>query len=492
MESERGRGGVGGGTPIFSGMNRREFLRASSASTAAAGLFPGTLPRAPEGRVGGRGKARNLIFMVADGMSMGTLTLADLTLRQRDGKSSNWVSLWNRPGVRRATATTYSADAWVTDSAAGGCAWAIGEHINNGSINVTPDGRQVMPLLVQARQCGKMTGLISTARITHATPASFIANVPKRSMEKQIAAQILERGVDVALGGGSAYFIKALLDAHAGVTVVRDRAGLAGAPAAGQLLGLFDAEHVPMVLDREETVPSLVDMTRAALARLGGHVAGFVLQVEGGRVDHAAHDNDAGSLIAEQIEFDQAIGAVLNFMEGRDDTLLVITTDHGNANPGLTFYTRRGKQAFARLPGVKRSYVWIDHELKAAGEGLTPSRIAGVVEAATGIGLDAQERGILMGALQRHRVSPFAAANVWTSVLGALLADHLGVAFTSPNHTSDMVEVTAMGPGAEALRPAIDNIDLYPLVVSAMELPRARPLPGTEVVLPPMPSVDDD
>jgi alkaline phosphatase len=242
-------------------------------------------------------------------------------------------------------------------------------------------------------------------------------------------------------------------------------------------------------LDRAGTVPSLPEMTKAALSRVASHADGFVMQVEGGRVDHAAHSNDAASLVAEQLEFDRAIGEVLSFVQGRDDTLVILTTDHGNANPGLTLYTDMGKQAFDRLTGAKHSFEWIDQQLAGvAHDGTTlVSKLAEVVEAATGIGLDEHERVFLSQVYRPHptQVMPFAAANTWTSVLGAMLADHFGVAFTSPNHTSDMVEVTALGPGSERLEPMIDNTDLHGLVVGALALADAKPLPGMDQVIAP-------
>lgn len=446
------------------------------------------------------GTARNLIFMVSDGMSTGTLSLADLYLRQHAGRASHWVNLWSNPAARRASAQTYSADGWVTDSAAGGSAWGIGVHINNGAINITPEGRQCVPLLVQARQSGKATGVVTTARVTHATPASFYANAPKREMEKQIAVQVLERGLDVMLGGGGAYFPPELLAKHAGITVVRDKAGLTACltrqdvPPSPRLLGLFDPQHVPYVLDRGPTVPSLMDMTRAALARFSdaADAQGFAVQIEGGRVDHAAHDNDAGSLIAEQVEFDDAIGLVLEWMQGRDDTLLIITTDHANANPGLTYYGKRGKDSFALLPNVKHSFTWIAEQWGKDKKALTAERITSVVREATGITLDEAETSLLIGALSKHRVSPFAAANTWTSVLGEVLADHLGIAFLSPNHTSDLVEVTALGPGAETLPPLIENVALHGLATRALGLKEAELLPGMEQVVAPGVQANDD
>ncbi len=345
------------------GMDRREFLGAGAA--AAAGLALARTGRAEPiaaRTAPGGARARNVIFLVSDGMSTGTLTLADMASRTRLGRPSHWVSLWQRGGVKRAMAFTASADSAVTDSAAGGSAWGCGRHINNEVLNILPDGQEVTPILLHAAAQGKATGVVTTTRVTHATPASFYSNCPHRDREKQIAAQLVERTVDIALGGGSRYFAPGALTGGGGRVVARSRDELLGVrdlPTGTRLLGLFADEHLPFELDRPANVPTLAEMTGAALRLLDSRPGGFLLQVEGGRVDHAAHHNDAPSLIAEQLAFDETIRVALDFVEGRDDTLVVITTDHGNANPGLTFYGPGGATRFARLAGAKHSFEWI-------------------------------------------------------------------------------------------------------------------------------------
>jgi alkaline phosphatase len=482
---------------------RRQFLGTTLGAAALTLPIPARAqrPAPPPGRGPDArgGKPKNLIFMVADGMSTGTLTLADMMSRHRHNKPTNWVSLWSRKGVRRAMAQTYSADSWVTDSAAAGSAWGCGVHINNGSVNITPAGQQRVPLLVQARQSGKATALVTTTRVTHATPASFIANVPNRDMEKDIARQVLARQVDVVLGGGARYFADALAKDN---NIPRTRKALLETAKTNltdtppPLLGLFHDQHVPYVLDRDDTVPSLLDMTTTTLQRLGAHPGGFVMQIEGGRVDHAAHNNDAPSLIAEQLDFDAALGQAVDFATRNDDTLLIVTTDHANANPGLTLYGDAGRKAFDRIAGAKKSFDWIEEQFAAASKaGNLPARLAEIVEAATGVALDQKERELLTQMLTtrpRPRVMPFATANKWTSVLGAILADHFGVAFTSPNHTSDLVEVTALGPGSERLEPMIENTDLHALVCGALALEEAKPLPGMDQIIAPAGKPKDD
>lgn len=451
-------------------MDRRSFLLRSMAATGAAGLASETglgIARAETrtSRVQ-PGRARGVVFMVADGMSTGTLTLAEVVKQRRDGIGTRWVSMWGKEGVRRASAWTHAADSIVTDSSAGASAWGIGRKVNNGAVNMTPDGETHEPILVTAKRAGMLTGVVTTTRVTHATPAGFYANAPQRGMEREIAGQLLERRIDVALGGGARYFGVDTLADHKDVRVVQNAAELADAPLEagsgdGRLLGVFAKDHVPWTLDRTPETPSLAAMTRAALERLTRSDRGFVLQVEGGRVDHAAHDNDAGSLIAEQLDFDEAIGTVLEFVERDPSILVIVTTDHANGNPGLTLYNRAGSDGIDRLMAVQHSFSWISKRLNAIEETARSDAFPEIVREATGITLERDEMEMVLRAMRKERVDPFGPANSGTLVLGSVLANHFGVAFLSPNHTADMVEVTALGPGAERIGPAIDNTDLH-------------------------------
>lgn len=478
-------------------LDRRRFLVSAGAGAgalAAAGI-PGTAIAVPRVRSGAEPtRAKNVIFMVSDGMSTGTLTLAHLASIRRRQKPSEWVSLWNRPGVRRAMATTMSADSLVTDSAAGGCAWGCGIHINNGRINVDPTGKQLMPIQVRAAQAGKATGLVTTAKVTHATPASFIANAPIRDMEGLIAENIMDRKVDVTLGGGSKFFPPALLAKHADCKVVRTLEEMnAAASESGRLLGIFASGHVPFELDRKASVPTLSQMTKVALDRLAKAPNGFVLQVEGGRIDHAAHNNDAPSLIAEQLAFDDAIAEVMRFVEGRDDTLVILTTDHGNANPGLTLYGQRSFTAFDRIFKATASSDMIYDQLAAIKDKAERfAKAPEIIEKAMSIALDATELKLLERSINKERVAPFAELNDPMHVISGLLANYFGVSFVSGNHTADMVEVTAMGPGSQNLRPFIDNIDLHGLMVDALGLPEAKLLDGMDALMKPVPVKADD
>lgn len=470
--------------------SRRGFFGLSGAAgLATAALFSPTFARAastrPDTPAADRParRAKNVIFMVADGMSFGTLTLAEIVRRARDARGTHWTGLWSREGARRSVMRTASANSVVTDSSAASSAWGTGVHINNDAVNFTPEKATPVPLLVQARQNSKATGLVTTTRVTHATPAGFIANCPSRNLENEIARQIAERRVDVVLGGGGKHFPESLRASMAGTTIVTEGRAIAGAPDNVRLLGLFASSHTPYDTDRGPEHPSLAEMTTAALRRLEKAPDGFVLQVEGGRVDHAAHANDAGSLVHEQLAFDDALGVVLAWLEKRDDTLLIVTTDHGNANPGLTLYGPETYRCVERLGQTKRSFEWLFEQLATKLGYDDPvdntkfkngDRIPSLVEEATGVALQPDEVAAFTRALRGQQTALFTPMSSPACVLGQCLANHLGVAFISPNHTADFVELTSMGPGSELIGPFVDNIELHGVVTASLDLAPAK------------------
>lgn len=462
-------------------VSRRSVLLGASAVGLLGLPTHGRERRIAHRTVGHAAKARNLIMLVSDGMSMGTLTLGDHFLSKASGRphgqGSAWLGLLNRPGVRTGLGSTHSADSVVTDSAAAATAWSVGQKVNNGALSVLPDGGEPMPLLLHAKAAGKATGVVTTTRVTHATPAAFYANVPDRDREDIVAAQLFERGIDVVLGGGAKFCEPALEPARSrGAQVVRTASELRDLPARGPVVGLFDPSHMPYVLDRDERHPGLPELADNALARLASNPGGFVLQIEAGRVDHAAHNNDAAALIADQIEFERTIDLVTRWALSRDDTLVVITSDHGNANPGCAFYKQSADQKLARIPAVRRSHDWFFAELQRRSEdrSVSPELVRAVTGEAFGIALEDREIEMLIASIvDRERVDPFGPANTPTAVLGSVLANHHGISFMSVHHTSDLVPTTAFGPGSEALASMHDNTDLFALAVEALSLTAA-------------------
>jgi len=283
-----------------------------------------------------------VIFMIGDGMGFSHLTLT----RALAGELN--MDRFAEGGA----VTTHSMNSWITDSAAAGTALATGQKTNNGIISQTPDGEKLETALEAAKNSGKSVGLVTTTRITHATPACFAAHIDDRDRENEIAEQLL--GVDVLFGGGLRHFIpsseggskrKDSLDllsefGNAGYRFAENRDGLLaieGAPA----LGLFAMSHMSYELDRDAGEPSIAEMTRKAIELLSGNEEGFFLMVEGGRIDHAAHANDAASVVADTTAFDEAVGVALDFAESDGSTLVVVTADHSTGGMTLGSGTKQ-------------------------------------------------------------------------------------------------------------------------------------------------------
>lgn len=475
---------------------RREFLRTSL--TGSALLLTSSLRAQPEHPVRSvrktePGCARNVIFLVSDGMSLGTLTMAERHKRRQEGRGTHWLGLYERPDVRRALMDTASANSPVTDSAAASSAWGCGCKMNNGSINIDPEGRPRTPVIQLARSAGLGTGLVTTATITHATPAGFAAQVTARGEEGDIALQYLSVGVDVLLGGGSKFFNGKQRADHrdllgdfsrAGYHLARDLNSLHAAPAAkARLLGVFSEGHLPYTLDHRtdptltKSVPTLAEMTRVALARLAEKPRGFILQVEGARIDHAAHANDIGGLIYDQLAFDEAVGVALAFAAGRNDTLVIITSDHGNANPGLngtggSFDSRGGsygdtQACFDRVARFQQTNVWT---LAGLGPKSTAEQVQNRVKEATDITFTDEEIDLLRRALRAEHREGYRVRNVPLVALGQILSNYTAVGWTGVAHTTDYTELAAIGPGSESIHGLVQNTALFGVMTHALGL----------------------
>lgn len=467
-------------------MNRRKFLKTLGVGSAGLAVAPGMM-KAGEQAVS-RGKTRkpkNLIFMVSDGMSQGTLALADQYLRWQGKEGAAWIRLMGEPQVRRSLMDMSSLNSIVTDSAAAASSWGGGQRVNNGSLNVGPGGEEHLPLWIKAKQVGKKAGLVTTATATHATPAGFAANSSARGDEQEIARQYLERDIDVVLGGGLNFFHaekrKDQVDMvsafrEQGRTVVYNRAELQQAPVRGKLLGLFSDSHVPYDLQRLnqeallKEIPSLREMTVAALQQLETGQEGFVLLVEGARVDHAAHGNDFSALIYDQLAFDEAVAAAKTYCENHEDTLLVVTTDHGNANPGLSNGRDMGDIPFRFLQRSKGTYGDI---LNGFDEEQDVAAWEARIHEFLGVTLVDREKQILGDYLHKKNVVPYARYQTPFNFLGQLLANHSQVGWVGNTHTSDYVELLMYGPGSEMLPNFIRNDQVHHYLVARLGLERS-------------------
>jgi len=289
---------------------------------------------------------RNVILMIGDGMGINHIWLTRVVSAGTQGR----LTMERMPFC--GLITTSSASDLKTDSAAAATALATGRKTANGMIAELPDGTRLKTLLEKAEERKLATGLVVTKAVTDATPAAFGAHSPSRSNQSDIAAQILDQGIDVVLGGGRVFWrpvlkggtrtdgrdliSEAVNRGYRSVTCARDLEQAEAPP----LLGLL-AENA-MTGTGEE--PSLAAMTAKAIALLSTEPQGFFLMVEGSRIDSASHRHAADDVVRGVLGFDDAVKEALDYAVHDGHTLVIVTADHetgglvvlgGTERPGI-------------------------------------------------------------------------------------------------------------------------------------------------------------
>lgn len=287
----------------------------------------------------GRELPRNIVLVIGDGMGLAQISAAH-SLRPQ-------LSLRQFPVI--GLVATASADALVTDSAAAATALASGHKTRNQAIGVDPAGRPLPNLVERARAHGMATGLVVTSRITHATPAAFVAHVGHRREESRIAEQLASSGVELLFGGGRDMFLPRAQGGQRkdGKNLLRRLARSHHLAEDAESFARLDELPAVALLD-EQALPragrrpvSLAQMTAKALELLARDPDGFFLMVEGSQIDWAGHRNDAQWLVQETLDLDNALATVLAFARRDGNTLVVVTADHETG--GLALEGRRGE-----------------------------------------------------------------------------------------------------------------------------------------------------
>jgi alkaline phosphatase len=341
-------------------VNRRDLTVIALTLVLLLGLL------GPHSRALAEAEAKSLMLFIGDGMGVGILTIGMVFSEWELDTVLNMVTLANKGEV--GLASTYSADKLVTDSAASGTALACGKKTDNGKVGVLPDETPVDNIFDIAIEQGKSLGVVTSTSVTHATPACFLAHHKYRSYEWDIAQQVAASQATVILGGGSKYFLPpergggrrdgdlTVVAQENGFEVVYDREALL-ASGAGRLLGIFAPENMPFEQERDvETVPSLAEMTAKAIEILSRNERGFLLMVEGGRIDHAAHDNDIDDTLLDLLAFDEAVGVAMGYQGENQDVALIVTADHETGGPAIT----AGGAGYEGYPDIDQYHTFDD------------------------------------------------------------------------------------------------------------------------------------
>jgi len=465
-----------------------------------------------------RGRARNVIFFVGDGMGVSTVSATRVF---SVGVNGNLV-MDQMPYT--ALSRTASADFITPDSAPTMTAMMTGHNTNNGVLgldakteyadfNADGDGQVLVTVLEQAKQAGMRVGVVSTARITHATPAACYAHINNRDNENAIALQALPtdasyntrlgRGVDVLFGGGRQFFVPAgtadeeggggsradLRDLRgeyqaAGYSYVWNSAGFAAlTPASLPVLGLFERSHMEYEYDRPTDLggePSLAEMTTKAISLLSHrNKKGYFLMVEAGRIDHAHHAGNAFRALTDTEQLDRAIGAALAKVD-TDDTLVVVSADHSHVF-NIAGYPMRASSELPYTPkgAIPASYAGAPHGgiLNTVFD-IGPTGVITESKDDDGIPYTALVYGNGPGGRRRAvRVNP--ATDSFPGLNGVVPAGSNDPAYLqeaavplrgSETHAGEEVAIYAIGPSAGRFRGTVKNAFIAKVMREALGL----------------------
>ncbi|EMR06394.1 Alkaline phosphatase 4 precursor [Bhargavaea cecembensis DSE10] len=444
---------------ILSGMGGLTAADAAKPEWAGQGK-PEWAGKPGKGNGKDKSKIENVIYMIPDGFS------ADYASNYRIYKGEEAV--WD--AHLKGMFTTYSANSDITDSAAAGTAMATGVKTNNGVVGLDAEGNELESILEASEKAGKSTGLVATSTITHATPASFVANVESRNNETEIARQMADSEVDVLLGGGKNNFLPASAGGNQdernliqevqekGAAYVETRDQLLDVDdldvdKGDRLIGLFADDALAPELHRGETEqPSIAEMTEAAIDALEEDKDGFFLVVEGSQIDWAGHDNDAAWAMSDVAAFEEAVEEAIEFAEEDGNTLVVVAGDHDTG--GMT----TGSKGSMALNADILQDVTATGDHMAAQLNEDRSNVAEVVKTYTGFDLSEEE------------IQTISKARNASLAINHVISDRANIGWSSTNHTGADIPLYVYGPEADSFVGLHDNTDLPKLIAEAMKL----------------------
>jgi len=427
---------------------------------------------------------QNVIFFISDGCGPASFSLARDYQREIDGIPNLTLDRFERGST-----ITFAEGSRITDSASSATAYACGVKTLNGRIAMTADRQPVQTILEKAEAAGFNTALVSTARITHATPAAFSSHVISRNMEAQIAQQQITKGIEILMGGGRQFYTPA--DAGGGRTDGRnlieeaEASGYNRADDRGELLAakqlpliaLFTNSHMAYEIDREaDTEPSLAEMTSKSLELLEADDKPFFIMIEAGRIDHAGHGNDSAAHLWDVMAYDKAWQAAIDFAQSDGNTLVLGTSDHETG--GLTLGAEHGG-------------------MNGSGYGYDPTKLAPITGSVEVFQQDIAARmmqgDVDSGWFQSNLTSRFnidyadvaepmsdiiaqADTNAMMAswrlqrLLTSVMADSARVGWSTGGHTAVNVPIFAYGPGSARFMGTLDNTEIGIRLQEVLEL----------------------
>lgn len=425
---------------------------------------------------------RNVIVMIPDGTSSGLVSLA------------RWYQFYHHPDRTELAidpylcgmVRTHSSDAPIGDSAPTTSCYMTGQLTQTGFISMYPvkTAQDLMPIdstrtyqpmvtvLEAAKHIhSKSTGLVFTCEFPHATPADCAAHWYKRSHYPVIAKQMVYNNIDVVMGGGRSFLSDEWRDylVRQGYEVIEDDIDRFRKNEVAKTWTLFEPEALPYEIDRDTSrIPSLAEMTRKAISLLRNNDNGFFLMVEGSKVDWAAHDNDAKTMITEFLAFDEAVAEALRFAESDGHTVVIVVPDHGNS--GISIGNRNSNSGYDRLSldtiiGPLTRYSISTYKMAEILNQHPYTELEHLFRRYYQIELSEAEKMLIYRAAN-YKNSPLAPdeqdqSNSIFYTIPKILYDRTYIGFTTHGHTGEDVFLSVYHPGGD--RPAgwNTNVDLH-------------------------------
>ena len=468
----------------------RKFLGFILLTVITISLFSGVV---------GADSPKYVFYFIGDGLGASQRQATEYFLQEQTGDPQAKLVMNNFPvaGIN----TTHSADTLVTDSAAAGTALATGYKTNNGVIAQLPDGTNLKSIFQAAEEKGMATGLVSSTRLTHATPAVFAANNPNRNAENEIAYDFLDSGVDYFAGGGYRHFVpqdwqwgkskrkddiniaqKFYEQGYKTFLTEYDTAAFRNYQPKGKekVLALFTDSHLPYEIDRnQEEVPSLAELTAKGIEVLANYQNGFIMMVEGGRIDHACHANDPVATIYDTLAFDAAVAEAYDFYQQHPkETLIVVVGDHETGGFGLGF----GKNYFLkleRLLDVKVSTADVlNYGAGNYSNNFNNDRAAFFNYLAENVGLadlTAEERAKIEGAMAmveagKNDKVAYGGYDPVAITVTHILSERANMYWTTYAHSGTAIPMSAIGVKAAQLGGFKDNTEIAKALAAVLEL----------------------
>lgn len=469
--------------------------------------------------------AKNVILFVGDGMGVSTVTAARILEGQLRGQTGEENLLAFERFPFTAFSKTYSVNQQVSDSAPTMTAMVTGVKTEDGILAVDQDvvrgqyqtvaGNELTTILEQAEQQGLSTGVVSTARITHATPAACYAHSPNRDWEDDsnlpsdakaagfpdIARQLVEfkfgDGLEVAIGGGRQHFLpttEADPEDSGRTGNRRDGRNLAvewtrksrqsayvwnkaqfdaiNPAKTTHLLGLFERSHMEYEADRSNDTgkePSLTEMTAKAIQILSKNKKGFFLMVEAGRIDHGHHAGNAYRALTDTIEMSNAVQRARQ-MTG-DDTLIVATADHSHVFT-MAGYPARGNDILGLVrdlddvgnPAATPSLDMLGLPYTTLGYANGPGYTGASNQQPEGIKIFPHSPSSYTG-IRNGRP---AITDGQTQLIDFM--QEATVPLSSETHAGEDVAIYAVGPNAQLFRGTLEQTLVYHIMADALNL----------------------